>query len=201
MLLRVCAAFCFMLLFIPGCVWGQASVPTASLVETEQGVRVEFYDWGGTGPALVLLAGLGAKGSDFVTFADALHAHFHVYSITRRGYGHSSAPEPTAENYSPDRLADDVLAVMERLHLAKPLIVGHSLAGEELSSIGSRYPERVAGLVYLDAGYRYALSGPGLNDLQIDIITMRRYLAHALDDVDPAQGKKSVDALASCRIL
>ncbi len=56
--------------------------------------------------------------------------------------------------------------------------MGHSLAGEELSSIGSRKPERVAGLVYLDAGYRYALSGPGLNDLQIDMISMRRYLAH-----------------------
>jgi non-heme chloroperoxidase len=32
------------------------------------------------------------------------------------------------------------------------VLVGHSLAGEELSSIGSRYPERVAGLIYLDGG-------------------------------------------------
>ena len=172
-------------------------MPTPSLIETEPGVRVEVYDWGGSGPALVLLAGLGAKGSDFAAFAEALHPKFHVYSITRRGYGRSNAPEPTAENYSADRLADDVLAIMQALHLTKPLLVGHSLAGEELSSIGSRHPERVSGLVYLDAGYRYALSGPGLNDLQLDMITMRRYLAHALDDVDPAQGKTSVDAFLS----
>jgi pimeloyl-ACP methyl ester carboxylesterase len=33
---------------------------------------------------------------------------------------------------------------------------GHSLAGEELSSIGSRFPGRVAGLIYLDAGYSYS---------------------------------------------
>jgi pimeloyl-ACP methyl ester carboxylesterase len=194
---RLCSKFWFTLFLVPGCVWGQVAVPPASLIETEPGVRIEAYDWGGSGPALVLLAGLGAKGSDFAAFAGALHAQFHVYSVTRRGYGSSSAPEPTAENYSADRLADDVLTLMERLHLAKPLLVGHSLAGEELSSIGSRHPERVSGLVYLDAGYRYALSGPGLNDLQLDMISMRRYLTHALDDVDPAQGKKSVDAFLS----
>lgn len=197
MRLKICLTLWFTLLVVPGCVWSQAAVATASLVETEPGVRVEVYDWGGSGPALVLLAGLGAKGSDFASFAGALRTNFHVYSLTRRGYGRSSAPEPTAENYSADRLGDDVLAVIERLHIAKPLLVGHSLAGEELSSVGSRHPERVSGLVYLDAGYRYALSGPGLNDLQLDMITMRRYLAHALDDVNPAQGKKSVDAFLS----
>jgi non-heme chloroperoxidase len=194
MSLKTCASFCFMLFFIPGCARSQVAAPTASLVETEPGVKVEVYDWGGSGPALVLLAGLGAKGSVFDNFARALLPRFHVYAIVRRGYGHSSAPEPTAENYSADRLADDVLGVIDRLHMFKPLVVGHSLAGEELSSIGSRHPERVAGLVYLDAGYRYALSGPGLNDLQIDMITMRRYLSHASDDVDPAQAKRSVDA-------
>ncbi len=194
---RRCAALWLTLLLVPGCLRSQVVAPTATLVETEPGVRVEVYDWGGSGPPLVLLAGLGAKGSGFDSFAKVLRPRFHVYAMTRRGYGRSSAPEPTAENYSADRLADDVLAVLDHLHLAKPLIVGHSLAGEELSSIGSRHPERVAGLVYLDAGYRYALSGPGLNDLQIDMISMRRYLAHALDDVDPTQGKKSVDAFLS----
>ncbi len=194
---RICGTFCFIWLLIPGCVWSQGAVPTTSLIETEPSIRVEVYDWGGSGPPLVLLAGLGAEGSASDTFASALHTRFHVYAVTRRGYGQSSAPEPTAENYSADRLADDVLGVLNHLHLTKPLLVGHSLAGEELSSIGSRYPERIAGLVYLDAGYRYALSGPGLNDLQIDMITMRRYLAHALDDIDPAQAKKSVDAFLS----
>jgi pimeloyl-ACP methyl ester carboxylesterase len=49
-----------------------------------------------------------------------------------------------------------VLAVLDSLHLAKPVLVGHSIAGQELSAIGSRHPDRVAGLVYLDAGYWYA---------------------------------------------
>jgi pimeloyl-ACP methyl ester carboxylesterase len=35
------------------------------------------------------------------------------------------------------------------------------MAGEELSSIGSRHPEKVSGLIYLDAGYAYAYYVPG----------------------------------------
>lgn len=167
----------------------------ASMVETEPGVEIEVLDWGGAGSPLVMLAGLGgtARGFD-KDFVKGLQPTFHVYGITRRGYGASSAPVPNGTNYSADRLADDVLVVLDQLHLKKPLLVGHSLAGEELSSIGSRKPDRVAGLVYLDAGYRYALSGPGLNDLQIDTISMRRYLAHALNDVNPADAKMSADA-------
>jgi len=49
------------------------------------------------------------------------------------------------------------LAVMDALKLVRPVLAGHSLAGEELSSLATRYPERVAGVIYLDAGYAYAL--------------------------------------------
>jgi pimeloyl-ACP methyl ester carboxylesterase len=62
--------------------------------------------------------------------------------------------------YGVDRLADDVLQVIDALKLNRPIVAGHSVAGEELSSIGTRSPETVAGLVYLDAGYAYALYDP-----------------------------------------
>jgi pimeloyl-ACP methyl ester carboxylesterase len=53
--------------------------------------------------------------------------------------------------YDADRLADDVLAVLDHLRLDRPLLIGHSIAGEELSSISARYPLRSGGLIYLDA--------------------------------------------------
>src|SRR5882672_6423614 len=68
----------------------------------------------------------------------------------------SSVPPPTLANYAADRLGDDVLAIIAALNLDRPILVGHSLAGQELSSVGSRHPEKVAGLIYLDAGYLYA---------------------------------------------
>jgi pimeloyl-ACP methyl ester carboxylesterase len=59
------------------------------------------------------------------------------------------------------------LEVIESLKLDKPVLAGHSIAGEELSSIGSRHPDKVAGLIYLDAGYSYAYYDPdlGQNDI------------------------------------
>ena len=40
---------------------------------------------------------------------------------------------------------------MKALHIERPVLAGHSLAGQELSSIGSRFPKKVSGLIYLDA--------------------------------------------------
>jgi non-heme chloroperoxidase len=51
------------------------------------------------------------------------------------------------------------------------LLVGHSIAGEELSSIGSRYPQKVAGLVYLDCG-PYALYDRTVGDFQLDLLDL-----------------------------
>lgn len=141
--------------------WKADSSPhTVRFVEVEPGVKLEVLDWGGTGRPLVLLAGLGYDAHDFDRFAPKLTAQFHVYGITRRGFGTSSTPAQTPENYSATRLGDDVLAVMAALKIERPLLAGHSIAGEELSSIGTRFPEKVAGLIYLDAGYPYAYYDP-----------------------------------------
>jgi non-heme chloroperoxidase len=121
-------------------------------------VKLEVLDWGGSGRPVVLLAGLGNNAHVYDKLAPKLIGAYHVYGITRRGYGASNAPSPTSVNYAADRLGDDVLAVMDALKLNKPVLVGHSLGGEELSSLGSRHPEKVAGLIYLDAAYSYAYS-------------------------------------------
>jgi non-heme chloroperoxidase len=78
--------------------------------------------------------------------------------------------------YSADRLGDDVLAVLDALKLYRPVLAGHSLGGEELSSVGSRHPERVAGLIYLDAGYAYAYYNGSRGDLGIDLNDLRKKL-------------------------
>lgn len=129
---------------------------SVQLVAVDSDVKLEVLDWGGAGRPLVLLAGLGSTAHGFDDFAPRLTATYHVYGITRRGFGASSAPSPNRTNYSADRLGDDVVAVMDALKIVRPVLVGHSIAGEELSSIGTRFPEKVAGLVYLDAGYAYA---------------------------------------------
>jgi pimeloyl-ACP methyl ester carboxylesterase len=143
----------------------------------------------------VLLAGLGNTGHVFDEFAPKLSATYHVYGITRRGFGASSAPAPANGNYSADRLGDDVLAVVASLKLNRPVLVGHSIAGEELSSIGSRHPDKVAGLIYLDAGYSYAYYDRTRGDLLIDLLELRKKLEQLMPGVGPQDPKQLVQEL------
>ena len=131
----------------------QGRPPHTQFITVEKGVQLEVLDWGGAGRPVVLLAGNTQTAHSFEDFAPTLAKSYHVYGITRRGFGASSAPET---GYEADRLADDVTAVIDSLGLTTPVLAGHSRAGQELSSIGSRHPEKVAGLIYLDAGYQYA---------------------------------------------
>jgi pimeloyl-ACP methyl ester carboxylesterase len=126
---------------------------------------LEVLDWGGSGRPIVLLAGGGNTAHVFDNFAPKLTAHHHVYGITRRGFGASGY---SATHDPADRLGDDVVAVIDALNLQKPILVGHSIAGVELSSIANSYPNRVGGLVYLDAAYSYAFdNGKGPNIMEI----------------------------------
>jgi non-heme chloroperoxidase len=157
--------------------WQRDPTPhTIQFVTVEKDVKLEVLDWGGTGRPVVLLTGLGDNAHRFDKFALKLTGTYHVYGITRRGFGASSVPAPNGANYSADRLGDDVLAVIDSLKISKPVLVGHSIGGEELSSVGSRHPEKVAGLIYLDAGYSYAYYDRAKGDLTIDLFELQKKL-------------------------
>jgi pimeloyl-ACP methyl ester carboxylesterase len=145
----------------PETAWKDPAHHSVQFVAVDRDVKLEVLDWGGpsTGRTLVLVPGLGNTAHIFDVLATKLTARYHVVGVTRRGFGDSSAP---ASGYGADRLGDDVLAVIDALKISQPVLAGHSLGGEELSSIGSRHPEKVAGLIYLDAGYSYAFYAPDI---------------------------------------
>jgi non-heme chloroperoxidase len=143
----------------PAPVWRDPSPHQIQFVTVETNVQLEVFDWGGSGLPVVLLAGTNTAHI-FDDFAPKLAADCHVYGITRRGFGASSIP---ASGYGPDRLGDDVIAVLDALKINQSVLVGHAFGGMELSSVGSRHPGRVAGLVYLEAAYPYAFdNGKGV---------------------------------------
>jgi pimeloyl-ACP methyl ester carboxylesterase len=133
--------------------WHDPSPHTVRFVTVDQKVPLEVLDWGGSGRAVVLLAGGGNTAHVFDDFAPKLTGEFHVVGITRRGFGASGF---RSDDNTANRLGDDVLEVLNALKLDRPVLIGHSFAGLEMSSVASRYPDRVAGLVYLDSGYSYA---------------------------------------------
>lgn len=139
--------------------WQDPSPHRLQMVTVEAGVQLEVLDWGGSGPPIVLLAGSGNTAHVFDDFALRLTGLGRVVGVTRRGFGASSAP---AVGYTTERLGEDVLQVIAALDLPRPIVVGHSIAGQELSWLASRHADRLRALVYLDAAYRYAFHRPGI---------------------------------------
>jgi pimeloyl-ACP methyl ester carboxylesterase len=117
-------------------------------VTVDNGVKLEVLDWGGSGRAVVLLAGY-RTAHEYDDIAPKLSAFCHVYGITGRGFGASSRPD---SGYTPQRSAGDVLQVLDALKLDHPVLAGHSFGGLGLLTIGARHPALVAGLVFLDSG-------------------------------------------------
>ncbi len=169
---------------------------TSKMVSVDRDVQVEVLDWGGVGRPIILLAGMGNTAHIWDDFAPKLTSAHHVYAITRRGYGISSAP---LAGYSADRLGDDVLAVMDALKIERPVLIGHSLGGEELSSIGSRHPERISALIYLEAGYSYAYYDSAHDDYNVDLAVLRRELDSLAGN--PSDPKRMEPAEADLPVL
>jgi len=133
--------------------WRDPSAHKIRFVSVDKDVRLEVLDWGGYGRPLILLAGGGNTAHIFDEFAPKLTANYRVYGITRRGFGASGF---SATENAIDRLGEDIIAVIAALKLKRPVLVGHSFAGAELSWVANSHPLLVAGLVYLEAGYPYA---------------------------------------------
>lgn len=152
--------------------WKDPSPHTIRFISVDDNVPLEVLDWGGSGRALVLLAGGGDTAHVFDGFAPKLTAHNRVYGITRRGFGASGYKEAIDVG---QRLGKDVLAVLDAVKLDKPILGGHSLAGAELSWMANAHPNRIAGLVYLEAGYSYAFdNGRGAATVEMMNLTAPR---------------------------
>jgi pimeloyl-ACP methyl ester carboxylesterase len=128
--------------------WKDPSRHTVQFVTVEEGIRLEVLDWGGAGRPVLLLAGSGNSAHVFDEFAPKLARFCRVYGITRRGFGASSQP---AAGYDDRRLADDILCVIDALRIPSPVLIGHSMAGQEMATLGRQHSDRLSGLVYMDA--------------------------------------------------
>jgi pimeloyl-ACP methyl ester carboxylesterase len=130
--------------------WRDSTHHTAGFVTVAPNVQIHYLDFGGVGPPVVFLAGLGNTAHAFDDFAPRLTDKFRVVALTRRGFGESSHP---SDGYDTPRLVEDIVQMLDTLRLGRVTLIGHSIAGEEMTLFAAQYPNRVAKLVYLDAAY------------------------------------------------
>lgn len=120
---------------------------TRKTIDTRRGAFLT--DDGGSGgtPVLFLHSAAGHVGH-WQAMLDHLRPTRRALAIDQRGHGRT--PEPADRDYSPEAMAADALAVLDRLGIRRAVVVGHSMGGAAAVAMAGAAPDRVAGLLLLD---------------------------------------------------
>ena len=150
---------CTVILMLAGC--GSKNGKTREMtVQTEpvdsfvlvNGVGLHVVDWGGSGPALILIHGMGDSPRIFDDLARQLVSDFRVIAYARRGHGFSDPVGP----FDTGTLVEDLRQLLDSLGIQRANLLGWSMGGNEITAFAGLYPERTLKLVYLEAGYDWS---------------------------------------------
>jgi len=146
----------FLILVVIGCInLGLAQEqkddsPHTSGFATVNGVKLHYLDWGGSGEVVLFITGMGNNAHVYDWMAPKFADKYRVLALTRRGYGESDKPET---GYDADTLTEDMRRFLDHMKIKRVHLIGHSAAGNELTTFASKYPKRTLKVVYLDAAY------------------------------------------------
>lgn len=135
-----------------------AGTPFHATYRTIDGTQLRLIDTG-TGTPVVLIHGFGAS---MYAWHDALPAlagaGYRVIAFDNRGFGFSEKP---AHGYSTAAYLKLTVALLDSLHISSAVLVGHSMGGVIAAEVGLAHPDRVRGLVLIDAA-GYGMRWPGV---------------------------------------
>lgn len=124
--------------------------PPSQFVAIGGGVRVHLRDEGPRdAPAIVLLHGSNADLHTWQPWVDALKRKYRVIRFDQVGHG-LTGPDP-AGDYSRANYVADIREVADVLGLKRFILAGHSMGGKHALAFALAYPERLLGLVLVDA--------------------------------------------------
>ena len=105
---------------------------------TADGVDLALYDFGGTGPDLLLVHATGFCAGVLLPLATALGDRFHCLALDLRGHGRSG--RPSDGDFAWSGFATDVLTAVDAFGLSGAVAVGHSCGGAALLLAEQRRP-------------------------------------------------------------
>jgi pimeloyl-ACP methyl ester carboxylesterase len=118
-------------------------------VTTSTGVRLAYERAGEGDPPIVFIHGWCCDRSHFAPEFEHFAARRAALSLDLRGHGESDRPEPEAQIYRIEALADDALGVATAAGFECPIVVGHSLGGLVALACAAR-PDRVCAAVLIN---------------------------------------------------
>jgi aminoacrylate hydrolase len=102
-----------------------------------------YYEIHGGGPPVLLIAGLGGEGAYWQPQLEPLSRHFQIIVHDHRGTGQSTASNA---KISVERMAKDVIGLMDALGIENAHLVGHSTGGAIGQVVGIEHPGRLRSL-------------------------------------------------------
>jgi 3-oxoadipate enol-lactonase len=120
---------------------------------SRDGIRIHYTLHGDSGPAIVLLQGLGLSSRFWFDVPASLSGDAarprRVVVIDNRGTGRSGRAVPFGRPWTLAAMADDVAAVLDDAGIDKAIVVGISMGGMIAQHLAVRHPGRLRGLLLL----------------------------------------------------
>jgi pimeloyl-ACP methyl ester carboxylesterase len=122
---------------------GLSTPPTANASFDAGTLQIDRY---GKGDAVVLLPGLTAGTWEWYDTIRHLAPNHTVYAVALPGFDGRPAANPPLF----DRATSDFWSFIATQHVARPVLIGHSLGGTMAILLGEQHPERLRGIIALD---------------------------------------------------
>jgi len=129
---------------------GQARTsPWKSAYVNTGGIRIHYWRTGaGSGkPVMVLSHGITDNGLCWTAVARKLESDYDLVLYDARGHGLSDKPET---GYTLDDHVADLVGLIRRLGVKKPILMGHSMGGAIVASAAARYPDLPRAVILID---------------------------------------------------
>lgn len=135
----------------PDAMWAKYGVAPSQKLALADGRVVHLRDEGPKdAPAIVLLHGSNADLHTWQPWVDRLKADYRVIRFDQRGHG-LTGPAPD-NDYALEAFVADVDAVADMLGLEQFVLAGNSMGGGIAMAYAMQHPDRLKGLVLVDAG-------------------------------------------------
>ena len=167
-------------------------------------LALAFLDEGDGDPVVLVHGFASTKEVNWVNpgwVSTLVRAGFRVLALDNRGHGQSAKPRDPAD-YKTERMAEDVLALLDHLSIPRADVMGYSMGARVTAFLALAHPERVRSAVLGGLGIRL-VDGVGLP--QEIAVALE---APSLDAVADPQGrtfrafaeqtKSDLPALAAC---
>jgi pimeloyl-ACP methyl ester carboxylesterase len=143
------------------------------------GSNTQAYFKVGSGPAVVIVHGVGGHKEDWRGVAEALATTHTVYAVDMLGFGGSSRD---CQDLKISTQAAAIRALLDQEGVERAQVVGNSVGGWVAATFAATYPERTEKLIIIDpAGFAAMFQGePPVNLFPDTVEEMKKLLAYTI---------------------